>query len=440
MQIDETSLKDLSIFKGVQNVFGLVNHCTSHIGVEKLKNALRNPPNKFEELLEVQNAVKYWEQHLETWETSISNGTLVMLQGFFETSDGLQYKPSTWMFNVDTWLQKLFNKNAFSLLQFSVFHLIDLVHGLNQLIQIKDEKTPILVQNAYDVFEHFLALDSSKELLKLDRNAPLKSLLHAGYQARRTLKSQIGIVMQYYGQLDAWHSMAKANAALGLIMPQLIYNDKVSLKAEGLFHPLLKKAVSYDIELGNLQNLLFLTGANMSGKSTLLRSIGVSALLAHVGMGVPAKAYRISFLEGIVSNMQIEDDIFKGESYFYAEVQRVKQTALKIKDSSRYLVLMDELFKGTNVHDAYECSKAVIQLLARHQNSLMALSTHLYELYEELKTESRITFKYLFTQIDKEGKYTFTYQLKEGVSNDKIGFLVLKQEGVLDILGMRDEG
>src|SRR5690606_10350884 len=104
---------------------------------------------------------------------------------------------------------------------------------------------------------------------------------------------------------------------------------QVSLSAKGLFHPLLKQAVPYDIELGKDNHMLFLTGANMSGKSTLLRSLGLSALLAHIGMGVPAREYRISFLEGIITNMQVEDNIFKGESYFFAEVQRMKITAQK---------------------------------------------------------------------------------------------------------------
>ncbi|HTO14168.1 MAG TPA: hypothetical protein VLZ83_00230 [Edaphocola sp.] len=434
MQIDETSLKDLSIFNGVHNIFGLVNHCTSHLGVDKLKAAFQNPINKYDYLMEVQQAVKYWETHLDEWETPISNGTLVMLHEFYESSDGLHYKPSTWLFNIDATLQKLFNKNAYSLLQFSIFHLIDLVKGLQMLINIKDDHTPVLIEKSYLVFRDFLNQESSKRLLKLDRHSSLKSLLHAGYHARRKLKSHISIVLDQFAHMDAWHSMAKANKNLGLTMPEVINDQNIFLKTQGLFHPLLTKPVNYDLELGDPKNLLFLTGANMSGKSTLLRSLGISALLAHIGMGVPARTYQISFLEGIVSNMQVEDDIFKGESYFYAEVQRVKQTALKIKDSQRYLILMDELFKGTNVHDAYECSKAVIQLLAQHQNSLMALSTHLYELYEDLKSESKIVFKYLYTDINQNGKYKFTYQLKNGVSNDKIGFLVLKQEGVLDLL------
>jgi DNA mismatch repair protein MutS len=192
--------------------------------------------------------------------------------------------------------------------------------------------------------------------------------------------------------------------------------------------------VAYDIGYSKEKNFLFLTGANMSGKSTLIRAMGVGALLAHIGMGVPAKAMQISFLEGIVTNMQVEDNIFLGESYFFAEVQRMKLTAQKLSKNRYHLVLMDELFKGTNVHDAYECSKAVIDGLLKQNDNLMALSTHLNELSDNLKEQLNVWFRYCYTDISVDGEYKFTYQLREGVSKDRIGYLVLKKEGVLDLL------
>ncbi|OJV52093.1 MAG: hypothetical protein BGO31_08210 [Bacteroidetes bacterium 43-16] len=434
MQIDAVTLKDLSVFNGEQNVFDLIDRTSSHLGAARLKQYLQSPSQSFERLMDIQDAVKYWTRHEAEWESSISNGTLVMLKEFFESSDGLHYKPSSWMFAVDAALQRMFNKNAYSLLQFSVFHLIDLVKGLKKIVDIEDADTPGLVQEAREVFQHFLEQKASRELLGLDRQSSLRALMHGGYQARRQLKKFISTLFEQFANMDCWHSMAKAGKQLGFTMPTINRDEQVTLSAQGLFHPLLSYAVPYDIELGKDKHMLFLTGANMSGKSTLLRSLGLSALLAHIGMAVPAQAYTISFLEGIITNMQVEDNIFKGESYFFAEVQRMKITAQKIQHSTRHLVLMDELFKGTNVHDAYECSKAVIQHLIQHKQNLLALSTHLYELYDELKNETGIAFRYCNTNIDPAGNYSFTYELKEGVSNDKIGFLVLQHEGILEIL------
>jgi DNA mismatch repair ATPase MutS len=165
-----------------------------------------------------------------------------------------------------------------------------------------------------------------------------------------------------------------------------------------------------------------------------MRALGVGALLAHIGMAVPAKAMRISFLQGIITNMHVEDNLIKGESYFFAEVQRMKLTAQQLQNHGAHLVLMDELFKGTNVHDAYECTKAVIDGLLNHPHHLMILSTHLYEVAQHFSTNASINFAYFTTQMAGDEQFLFTYELKQGISNDRIGYRILQKEGVLTLL------
>ena len=176
----------------------------------------------------------------------------------------------------------------------------------------------------------------------------------------------------------------------------------------------------------------------MSGKTTFMRALGVGALLAHLGMGVPARSLRTSFLQGVITNMQVADNILKGESYFFAEVQRMKQTAEKLLKHEPHLVLMDELFKGTNVHDAYECTKAVMEGLLHHPNHLMILSTHLYEVAQQFSGDStkngEILFYYFVTTMTDKGEYKFTYELKTGISDDRIGYRILQKEGVIALL------
>ena len=172
----------------------------------------------------------------------------------------------------------------------------------------------------------------------------------------------------------------------------------------------------------------------MSGKTTFMRALGVGALLAHLGMGTPATSFRLSFLHGIVTNMHVEDNIFKGESYFLAEVKRMKQTAERLQEAHPHLVLMDELFKGTNVHDAYECTRAVVEGLLNRPHHLMILSSHLYEVAQSFSSRKDILFAYFVTDTAPDNSYRFRYQLKEGISNDRIGYRILQQEGVLDLL------
>jgi DNA mismatch repair ATPase MutS len=171
----------------------------------------------------------------------------------------------------------------------------------------------------------------------------------------------------------------------------------------------------------------------MAGKSTLIKSVGASVFLAHIGMGVPATSMRLTMFDGLISNINVVDNIAKGESFFFNEVQRIKNTIQKINDGRKWLVLIDELFKGTNVQDAMKCSTTVIKGLIKIPNSLFILSTHLYEIGEELKHFPNISFRYFETDV-KDDQLHFSYQLKEGISNDRIGYVILKREKVVEML------
>ena len=171
----------------------------------------------------------------------------------------------------------------------------------------------------------------------------------------------------------------------------------------------------------------------MAGKSTFIKAVGVCTYLAHIGMGVPAQSLQINFFDGLISNIHVIDNIIKGESYFFNEVQRIRKTIQQITDGKNWLVLIDELFKGTNVQDAMRCSTAVVEGLLKIKTALFILSTHLYEIGESLEKYPNIQFRYFETEVKDEQLY-FNYVLKEGISNDRLGYLILKKEGVVNML------
>ena len=141
----------------------------------------------------------------------------------------------------------------------------------------------------------------------------------------------------------------------------------------------------------------------------------------------------LSLFDGLITNLTIADNIVKGESYFFNEVQRIKNTIEKIIDGKKYFVLIDELFKGTNIQDAMKCSSAVIEGLQNLKNSLFIISTHLYEISDGLKKYDNIQFSYFETEV-RQKELVFHYQLKQGVSQDRLGYLILEREGVVDLL------
>jgi DNA mismatch repair ATPase MutS len=227
--------------------------------------------------------------------------------------------------------------------------------------------------------------------------------------------------------------MAIAMQKMKLVFPEFIDQQQPYINAKSLFHILLQTPTPYDVQLSHDNNFLFLTGANMAGKSTFIKAVGSTVFLAHLGMGVPAQSMRLTLFDGLLSNINVVDNIVKGESYFFNEVQRIKNTITKINDGRKWLVLIDELFKGTNVQDAMKCSSAVIKGLIKIKSSLFILSTHLYEIGEELKQYPNISFRFFETTV-KDDQLEFSYQLREGVSNDRLGYLILKREKVVELL------
>ena len=435
MEIDKTTLNDLSIFDHEEefSIFQKLDFTRTIGGREKLKQIFSKSQNTIEAIIGVQQTLKVIRQNKNAWPEMISNGSIMVIQKFYETSvDQIPSNPSA----AAAYAYKLFHAPDFSLVKYSTGHGFDFIKGMQLLINalLKDESPePLkkLLQRAQTIIEkEQFAIIPKKE--KADELSMME-MLHMANFLRYHYKQNIFELVDIYSQLDAWYGMALAMDTYDLVFPEFIKSDTPIVKVTGLYHILLSQPVAYDITLDQENNFLFLTGANMAGKSTFIRSVGAAVFLAHIGMGVPAKAMQLTLFDGLLSNINVVDNISKGESFFYNEVQRIKNTILKINDGRKWLILIDELFKGTNVQDAMKCSTVVIEGLIKIKNSLFILSTHLYEIGEMLKAHNNISFKYFETTVDHE-QLNFSYQLKDGISNDRLGYLILKQEKVIELL------
>ena len=135
-------------------------------------------------------------------------------------------------------------------------------------------------------------------------------------------------------------------------------------EAEQLAHPLIPadEAVMNDVRLGSAPQLIIVSGSNMSGKTTLLRAVGVNGILALAGAPVRARRLRLSRV-AIGGTLRVQDSLLAGRSKFYAEILRVKQLVEIAKGDASLLFLMDELFHGTNSHDRVEGAHGVLEFL-----------------------------------------------------------------------------
>lgn len=435
MHADNTTLNDLSIFARdeEQSVFHHLDFTRTIGGREWLKYLMGKPLETIKEIRETQELLKRIISVQQHWPQTISNGTIMVIEKFYETPiENIPHKPT----GINAFFYKILNTQDFSLVKYSVTHFADFIKGLSDISTLlSQQQNPPVLQTIVDHINLLLKKPVIQSIVHHDKTKKFtdKEAQKYGYFIRHGFKSAALELIEIYSRLDAFYSMAVACEKYGFTFPEFVDSGSPELTATELFHPLLPTPVAYDITLAPHQNFLFLTGANMAGKSTFIKAVGVAVYLAHLGMGVPAKKMHLSVFDGLLSNIQVEDNIVKGESYFFNEVQRIHKTLVKITDGKKWLILIDELFKGTNVQDAMKCSTVVIEGLRKMSNALFILSTHLYEIGEGLKQYSNIQFRYFETEV-KDDQLLFSYQLKEGISNDRLGYLILKKEGVVDML------
>lgn len=435
MEIDNTTLADLSILNVEEDfsVFNKVNFCRTSGGRHKLTLNFTTPLKTIEQIQGVQQTLQLILKKEQHWPQQISNGSMMVVEKFYvATLDDIPEFPSS----IGAMSYKILHGPDFSLVKYSTEHAFDFIKGMQQMVaQFLADDTPAPMKrllNSARAIVNKPQFDIVKQHNKCNV-LPIAKQLSLAHFLRYRYKQNIFDLLDIYYQLDAWYGMAMAVKQHQLVFPEFTEATKPLMKVQGLYHILLQQPVAYNIELNPDKNFLFLTGANMAGKSTFIKSVGAAVFMAHLGMGVPAVSMQLSVFDGLLSNINVMDNIVKGESYFYNEVQRIKSTVKKISDKRNWLILIDELFKGTNVQDAMKCSSTVIEGFLKIHNAAFILSTHLYEIGEPLKQFPNIIFKYFETSVLEDQLY-FSYHLKDGVSNDRLGYLILRKEGVVDLL------
>ena len=435
MQIDKTSFSDISIFHQEEefSIFHKLDFTRTTGGREWLRKFFSEPHDDIKKIKGTQKVIRTFMEHVKNWPTDISNGTVLVMDKFLDYSlDPINENPASFNNILYRWLHSA----DYSMTKYSMSHFGDFFRGIKKIAALLDGlDLPISIQLYIDRISGLLKEAPLKKLSETEPGQKFtpKQNLYFAYHVRGRYRSGTLELIDIFSRLDAWYSMAVAVKTYGLSFPEFVEQETPLVDAKGLYHILLPKPVPYDLQMNPEHNFLFLTGANMAGKSTLIKSVGSAVFLAHIGMGVPAEKMKLTLFDGLLSNINVVDNIAKGESFFFNEVQRIKNTIEKINNGKKWLVLIDELFKGTNVQDAMKCSLTVIKGLIKIKNSLFILSTHLYEIGNELETYPNISFRFFETTVTDEQLH-FSYQLKEGISNDRIGYVILKREKVVDML------
>lgn len=439
--VDKQTLNDLGIFshKKEISVYGLFNNARTRGGAQILEDMFYNPLDNYELIRRRATLISFfqrtgvpfpfksiWFDAAEFYLSDTDERTRIVA-GEGQKSDGVGNR-----------LKKLIKKDTeFEQAEQGILSLINIIQTLDDFTtyMLKDEQIKSVTVTLFKIreiieSETFRPVINAKNLTSLDiqQAAFFDNLL------RYDNNDKVRVLLDYIYHLDVYISVAGVAKEKGFVMAEVLPADKNVMEMTQAFHPMLKKPVANDVKVSEENNIIFLTGANMAGKSTFMKTFGICVFLAHVGFPVPAQAMRFSVREGLFTTINLPDCLNQGFSHFYAEVHRLKRCAQSVNRWPRLVIIFDELFRGTNVKDAYDATVAVTEAFSHKDSCIFMISTHIIEAGEDLQKKCN-NIEYIYLPTVMEGSVPrYTYKLEKGITEDRHGMIIIRNEGILDIL------
>lgn len=440
---DKQTLEDLNIFgrHGGNSVYHIFNRCITRGGAAILEDMFRYPLSDDEAINRRSGIIQYFA----------TEGTAFPFQSnLFDAIDPYLANTDerTRLTNQEQSISKKLGHliapdAAMQLIYKGVTAIAEVLNGLLTFIA------------GIDKVKAHCYLQEKEAIMQLLNDPGFETVLHAGHKGKLSHnvmaafdvlfrfrhRDYIQKLLRYVYYLDVYISIATVAKDRGFVFPKALPRERHMVKLEGVYHPQVPHAVPNTIHISPEGNLLFLTGANMAGKSTFMKSLSIALFLAHMGFPVAAKAMEFAVLDGIYTTINLPDNLGMGASHFYAEVLRVKKMAHELAQGKNLFIVFDELFRGTNVKDAYEATIAITAAFAGRRNSLFVISTHIIEAGEVLRQRCpNVRFVFLPTRM-KGNQPVYTYTLEEGITDDRHGMVIIQNEGILEILtsGMEDK-
>ncbi len=326
------------------------------------------------------------------------------------------------------------------------------------------------MKNIYEsikIYDEFLNFDEFKALkvfyekeVEADENLQdlLNTLKAPTFNGRNVLVSHHGAIFKAYSlmnelkekfeqallavaRIDAYFSISKLikeqeDKNINFCFPEYVQSDKPFIKIDNFWHPLVdeEKTVTNSITLGidDFKPNVVLTGSNEGGKSTVLKAITTSLILAQTIGIAPAQSMTFTPFKSISTYLNITDDIGSGNSLFKSEALRAQELIERItnfqQDEFNFCVF-DEIFNGTSSLEGSSAAYGVTKHLASLQNSICMISTH-FPVLTKLENDTNIFSNYkVSVDQNDDGFISYPYKLEQGISNQNIALDILKNQG-----------
>ncbi len=319
----------------------------------------------------------------------------------------------------------------------SIRHIENENFSSNLLKQLQSEFIHQQKKASHDITTLQKLLDKLDLRYNIIVSIPLNILLLWNLQQVLDLEkwksSQIKNIHSWFevlGHIEALNSLAVLHFnEPGWVFPQVV-PEYFTIEAKEMGHPLIAatKRINNDIDVKHNSKLMLVTGSNMAGKSTYLRSAGVNVTLAMAGSVVCASEFKVSHVQ-LISSMRIADNLTESTSTFYAELKKLKTIIDKVNAGEKVFILLDEILRGTNSLDRHTGSVALMKQLIKHQAAAI-IATHDLELatLKEEYPENMINYHF-DVQVSNDELY-FDYRLKPGVCNSLNASILMKKIGI----------
>jgi DNA mismatch repair ATPase MutS len=437
--VDKQTLDDLNLlgkYKG-NSIFNLFDQTHTRGGAQLLESMFLHPLTDAEAINMRSSIFQYFQTKAVKF--PLSKEQCDDVEHYMSSAGGASLIGSALFIGRKRLLRDIASDKEYELIHRGILSTIGFMHALNDLFAglgsgLYDYPYRETLQEVKDIFNSTalkpLLAEHGREKLSFWKVVRYDHLL------RHVYREKLRRVMAVAYEIDVYTTVSRVaeerKFSYAYATPFIEGENRIDMI--NLYHPQVPGAVANSIRTDHMRNMIFLTGANMAGKSTCMKSFGIAVYLAHMGFPVAAEGMIFSVQDGMYTSINVADSLAQGYSHFYAEVLRVRQVAEEISRGKNLVVIFDELFKGTNVKDAYDATVAVTEAFAENRNGSFIVSTHITEAGETLREHcSNMKFVYFPTLMDK-GMPRYTYRLQEGISSDRHGMMIIENEGIVEML------
>ena len=435
-KIDNSTFKDLDIFSekaGSASIYSFFNRIRTFGGRNMLLEIMEEPTSNIEALVARRDSIKYFFEQNVTLE--ITHNQLDLVEHYLNFNKRcLRDNFADAIF--DKLNSKIHNSSFYYTIEIGIKNILKLLKfAIIFSSKIQQENAPQYLQERCKVIHELVDVKLLKAILTTERKLSCFNLNALDQLLRKQERTKVKELVRFIYEMEVLESAADVVRQKKWCFAEYIDSTMPQIKFIDLYHPAIENAVGNDLNITSEKSIIFLTGPNTAGKSSFLKATGLALYLAHIGFPVPAAKMSTSIFNGIVTTINLPDNIQNGQSHYYSEVKRLKETALNILGTGKLFIIFDELFRGASPKDAYEASLLIITSLSKITNCIFIISTHIVELADELRQLQNISFKCFDNGFDGDRPY-FTFKLLDGVSTERLGMFILKNEGVVEILGM----